>query len=161
MKKIITVIITVLLGTLLHFLYEWSGNNDVAALFSAVNESTWEHLKLLFFPFLLVSIIEYICTKPDFKKFLSSRCIGLLWGLLSIIVLFYTYTGIYKNVDWVNIVIYVISVIISFCISNKLYNKAERPMPPALSISIIAILTLMFFVFTFYPPDINLFISPV
>lgn len=161
MKKIITIIITVLLGTFLHFLYQWSGNNDVAALFSAVNESTWEHLKLLFFPFLLVSIMEYICTKPDFKKFLSSRCIGLLWGLLSIIVLFYTYTGIYKNVDWVNIVIYIISVIISFCISDKLYNKAESPMPPALSVSIILILTLMFFVFTFYPPDINLFISPV
>lgn len=38
------------LGVLLHFLYEWSGGNTLAAAFSAVNESTWEHMKLLFFP---------------------------------------------------------------------------------------------------------------
>ena len=33
------------LGVLLHFTYEWSGDNAVVGLFSAVNESTWEHLK--------------------------------------------------------------------------------------------------------------------
>lgn len=36
------------LGVLLHFTYEWAGDNAVVGLFSAVNESTWEHLKLLF-----------------------------------------------------------------------------------------------------------------
>ena len=46
------------LGVLLHFTYEWSGDNPIVALFSAVNESTWEHLKLLFFPMLLLTIIE-------------------------------------------------------------------------------------------------------
>ena len=47
------------LGVLLHFTYEWSGDNAVVGLFSAVNESTWEHLKLLFFPFLLRVIEAY------------------------------------------------------------------------------------------------------
>lgn len=28
------------LGVLLHFTYEWSGDNPIVALFSAVNEST-------------------------------------------------------------------------------------------------------------------------
>ena len=41
------------MGTLAHFVYEWSGNNPVVGLFCAVNESTWEHIKLLFFPMLL------------------------------------------------------------------------------------------------------------
>lgn len=48
------------LGVLLHFTYEWSGDNVVVGLFSAVNESTWEHLKLLFFPFLLLTILEVL-----------------------------------------------------------------------------------------------------
>ena len=48
------------LGVLLHFTYEWSGDNAVVGLFSAVNESTWEHLKLLFFPFLLLTILEVL-----------------------------------------------------------------------------------------------------
>ena len=34
------------LGALLHFLYELSGCNKVVAIFAAVNESTWEHIKI-------------------------------------------------------------------------------------------------------------------
>lgn len=37
-------------GNLLHFVYEWSGESPVAAVFSGVNESTWEHMKLLAVP---------------------------------------------------------------------------------------------------------------
>ena len=44
------ILFTIALGTLLHFTYDISGNSDFVAIFSAVNESTWEHLKLLFFP---------------------------------------------------------------------------------------------------------------
>lgn len=161
MKKILAVIVTILLGILLHFVYEATGHNPIAALFGAVNESTWEHLKLLFFPFLLVSLIEYCYYRPDFGKFFSSRCIGLLCGLISIIVLFYTYTGIYKNVDWINIAIYILSVLIAFYVSSRKYNSTGCSLPPVLSIGILVLLTLMFFIFTFYPPDINLFISPV
>ena len=46
------------LGVLLHFLYEWSGGNTLAAAFSAVNESTWEHMKLLFFPMYDFSVFQ-------------------------------------------------------------------------------------------------------
>lgn len=160
MKRLLTIIITILLGVLLHFVYEWSGKNPFMALIGAVNESTWEHLKLLFFPFLFMSIVEYFFYKPDFRKFFSSRCIGMLCGLMSIIVIFYTYTGIYKNVDVLNIALYILAVFISFFVSDKLYKKTESVLPPVFSIGIFFILTLMFFVFTFYPPDINLFKSP-
>ena len=39
---------TAAVGALLHFSYDWSGGTVLAAAFSAVNESTWEHMKLLF-----------------------------------------------------------------------------------------------------------------
>ena len=51
-------IFTTSLGTLLHFMYEWSGKNSLVALFSNVNESTWEHLKLLFYPAFIFAIIQ-------------------------------------------------------------------------------------------------------
>lgn len=159
MKRLLTIIITSLLGVLLHFVYEWSGGSPIAGLIGAVNESTWEHLKLLFFPFLFVSVIEYLFYKPDFTRFFSARCIGLICGLLSIIIIFYTYTGIYKNVDWINIALYILSVIIAFYVSDRLYKNPCIIIPPALSIGIFAALAIMFFVFTFYPPDINLFKS--
>ena len=49
-----------ILGVLLHFTYEWSNDNPAVGLFSAVNESTWEHLKLIFFPMLLLTTMEFL-----------------------------------------------------------------------------------------------------
>nr|WP_236945659.1 DUF6512 family protein [Enterocloster clostridioformis] len=45
-----------LLGTLLHFTYRWSGRNPLIGLIAPVNESVWEHMKLLFFPMLLFGL---------------------------------------------------------------------------------------------------------
>ena len=70
------------LGVLLHFTYEWSGDNAVVGLFSAVNESTWEHLKLLFFPFLLLTILEVLLRGNMLpEQFLSARVLGILAGM--------------------------------------------------------------------------------
>lgn len=57
-------------GTLLHFVYEWTGGNPLIAAFCAVNESTWEHMKLLFVPFFLFTMVEFIV--------LPSRCVASL-----------------------------------------------------------------------------------
>ena len=51
---------TAAMGTLLHFVYDWSGGWGAAAAFSAVNESTWEHMKLLFFPSMVSLIVPLI-----------------------------------------------------------------------------------------------------
>lgn len=56
--QILSAIFTIILGTLLHFTYEWSGNNAFVGAFSSINESTWEHLKLAFYPMLITSIIR-------------------------------------------------------------------------------------------------------
>ena len=40
---------TLVIGTLSHFFYQWSGENFLIGLLSPVNETVWEHLKLLFF----------------------------------------------------------------------------------------------------------------
>ena len=41
--QIFSIIFTAILGTILHFTYEWSNGNSFIALFSATNESVWEH----------------------------------------------------------------------------------------------------------------------
>ena len=57
--ELIVILFSLVLGTLLHFTYEWSGENLFVGSFSAVNESVWEHLKLVFFPMLITTIIIY------------------------------------------------------------------------------------------------------
>ena len=82
------------LGVLLHFTYEWSGDNAVVGLFSAVNESTWEHLKLLFFPFLLLTILEVLLRGNMLpEQFPPARVLGILAGMGGIVVGFYTLRG--------------------------------------------------------------------
>ena len=56
--QIFSAIFGIVLGTLLHFAFEWSNKSNLIAAFSSVNESTWEHLKLAFFPMLISTIIR-------------------------------------------------------------------------------------------------------
>ena len=56
---------TLAAGNLLHFVYQWTGESTVAGLFAAVNESTWEHMKLLAVPWVLFSLVEYIALRTD------------------------------------------------------------------------------------------------
>jgi hypothetical protein len=81
-----------ILGSFLHFTYELSGNNQFVALFSAVNESVWEHTKLLLLPILIFGIVEYYYRK-DLHGVLTAKLFDLLTAIAFIIVLFYTYTG--------------------------------------------------------------------
>lgn len=56
---IIGVFFVLAAGSLAHFLYDWTGSNAIAGLFVPVNESVWEHMKLLFFPMLLYCALEH------------------------------------------------------------------------------------------------------
>ncbi len=56
---IIGAVFTIITGTLLHFVYEWSGESLFVGIFSPINESVWEHLKLLFFPMSVWILIGY------------------------------------------------------------------------------------------------------
>ena len=57
LKKLtfIGIIFTIILGTISHNVYPWTGNNFIAGLFSPVNASIWEHMKIAFFPMLIYS----------------------------------------------------------------------------------------------------------
>ena len=116
------------LGVLLHFTYEWFGDNAVVGLFSAVNESTWEHLKLLFFPFLLLTILEVLLRGNMLpEQFLPARVLGILAGMGGIVVGFYTLQGVLgRNYDALNIALYFAGVLLSLFVENKRYRKSSR-----------------------------------
>ena len=71
--EIVGFIATGLFGTLLHFVYEWTGGNRVIAVLSAVNESTWEHMKLLFVPFFLFTMVQFIVFAEPLRSFFAAR----------------------------------------------------------------------------------------
>ena len=111
--QIISIIFTFILGTLLHFTYQLSGENSVVAFFSSINESVWEHLKLLYFPMLLTTIIGYFYIGKSIPNFLCAKTIGIIVSMLFTVVFFYTYTGILgKNIAVIDISSFFIAVFI-------------------------------------------------
>ncbi len=154
--------VTSLGGTLLHFLYDWTNENTISALIAGVNESTWEHMKLLFFPLFAFAVVQSFFFK-EYKNFWCTKLIGTLSGLISIPVLFYTYNSAFgKSPDWLNITIFFISAAITFVVETLLFKK-EKPncKYPVLAFGILCIIGILFFVFTFAPLQIPLFQDPL
>ena len=150
-----------LLGTLLHFLYEWTGESPWAAPFSGVNESTWEHMKLLFWPMLLFAAVEWFFFE-DNKGHFSIKLRGILIGITLIPLLFYTYNGVIgPSPDFVNISIFFIAGAVAFIYETHLfYRENANYCSQRKAISIILIIALLFILFTFRTPNLAIFKDP-
>ena len=158
---VLSTIFELILGTILHFTFNWSKNNVLVGLFGAINESTWEHLKLIFFPMLIILIIGYFIFKESFPNYICSKTIGIITALLFTVVFFYTYTGIIgTNYAILNILSFVFAVIIGEYLTYILTLKNFSCNRYFYTI-ILILLFFSFLIFTFNPPKINLFKDPI
>lgn len=152
------------LGVLWHFLFDLTGENSFVGLFAPINESVWEHLKILFFPFVISMIIEYFIYGKEAYNFFSSKLLGLTVGLVSIITNYYTAVGAFGiNNMLLNIGIFTFSVIIAYALSYFRMLKTPKMAGgiwEKAAIFIIGIYFAMFLIFTYYPPHIPLFRDP-
>ena len=153
---------TGLAGTLLHFVYDWSGDSLWTAAFSAVNESTWEHTKLLFWPLFLFAMVQRLFFK-DQENYWCVKLAEILLGLMLIPVLFYTCNGVFgKSPDWINIAIFYITALLVFLFEWWAFkNDWLQCTHPRLAPAAICLIGMLFVVFTFAPPQIPLFQDPL
>ena len=151
-------------GSLLHFVYEWSGGSTLAAAFSAVNESTWEHMKLLFFPMFLFSVVQVIVLGRQYPNFLAVRAVSTLVGLVLIPVLFYTYTGVLgRDVMWLDVTIFFLAALGAFLLDWRLLRRGRwsSGWQQVLGLLVLWGLAFLFVYFTFHPPGLGLWQDPV
>lgn len=159
--QIISVIFVWIVGTLLHFTHEWFPNSTIFTIISAVNESTWEHLKLVFFPMLCMTIIGYFYNK-SVKNFLYAKLISILIAMSFIVVFFYTYTGIIgRNFAVLDIGSFFVAVILGEYFAYRIMISDKKRHNSSISIAILIAILIGFTVFTYYPPNIGLFENPV
>ena len=159
-KVILRYLFVALSGIFLHFAYELSGENPIVGLFAAVNESVWEHLKLLFFPMLVLTLWDLFINYRNNSNFLPARTIGILAGLVFIVVAFYTITGIIGTpIAWINIVIFLLAVALAFLVERKLLCR-KCLFSATTAIVILIVLIVLFVVFTIAPPALGIFIPP-
>ena len=166
---IIWCIFTILLGVFFHFIYDLLNRPFLIGLFFPVNESIWEHLKLVILPFTIFGIIYSFITRKkqlSLNNFWYYLSISIIISMVIIPTLHYTYRSIFKTVpDFVNIIIYILSIIISFYYiytnMKKEYIHVSSKNKNPTGILIIISLFLLFIVFTIYPPKLELFRDPI
>ncbi|WP_312092479.1 DUF6512 family protein [Aminipila sp.] len=155
---------TLLFGVLLHFTYGWSDGNPLVGIFSAVNESTWEHLKLLFTPIFLFAVLEYFAYGYQLPNFIPVKLLSILLGMFTIVSAFYTYTGIIgRNYFWMDITIFILGVIVAYLFSFIILqtNYFSSSISVLLGLVGICLLLICFIIFTFNPPNLPLFLDPI
>ena len=154
--------VTALGGTLLHFLYDRLGEAVWIAPISGVNESTWEHMKLLFVPLFLFAVLQSFYFQ-DRSDFWCVKLRGILLGIALIPVLFYTYNGVIgKSPDWINVTIFFVSAAVAYFYETRLFATKQLPCgAPEIPVAILCLIALLFVLFTFFTPKIGIFKDPL
>ena len=161
--QIVGFIFTCIFGVLLHFLFDWTGGSISVAPFSAVNESIWEHMKLLFFPMFVFALIENRYIGKDYPCFWYVKLIGIVLGVVLIPVLYYTTNGAFGEMpDWVNIVIFFVTAMVSYLVEFKMFQDGCKECRFSMAaFTMLLLIALIFIIFTFLPLQIPLFRNPV
>ena len=153
--------LTSLLGTLLHFLYDLTGGSVLVAPLSGVNESTWEHMKLLFWPMLFFAIMQSLFFRER-EDFWCIKLRGTLIGLGLIPLLFYSYNGIIgKSPDWINITIFFISAAVVYLYEARELRGVAGTCEKKLAIIMLCVIATTFVLFTFRTPELAIFRDPI
>ena len=162
--EIVGFIATGLFGTLLHFVYEWTGGNRVIAVFSAVNESTWEHMKLLFIPFLVFTVVEFIVFSEAFRNFFAVKAATIILdvllcnGLLKPLVARIRPCNVVKNINMLIPIPKDFSfpsghTAVSFAVTSALYFCKNKIWIPSVLLFFLIAFSRMY-LYVHYPSDI-------
>lgn len=150
-----------IIGTLLHFAFEWSGENSFVGLFSPVNESIWEHMKLLFFPAAVFALFLYPFFRREYPAFLTCCSFAILIAMVLQTSIYYTYSGIIgRDIPIANIILFYLCAALYSCISYALLKKLTKE-GSLWGLAIFCGISICFFYFTKNPPDLGIFYDPL
>jgi len=111
-------------GSASHFLYKWLGCISFIELFVAVNESVWEHLKLLVWPLLCWWLVSLIWR--EFDDCLQGLVLSEIYSVCTMLAVYYTYMGIsaYESLV-IDILIFLLSVFTGLLVAetSQLFSR--------------------------------------
>lgn len=153
-------IFTLIAGTLGHFVYEWSGGAVWTAWLFPVNESVWEHLKLLILPAVVFFALGAYFMRGA-NNYISALffCIAVSAGFVT--GAFYLYTSVIgHSVLAMDIAVFIASVALGYVTAYFLLTAERFPLLTLISLAGLIITLVCFFTFTFSPPHSFLFRAP-
>lgn len=154
---ILSYIICVVIGTISHFLYDLTYNFFILKPFVSIDESIFEHLKLIFYPIIIVSFFEGLIVYQNPLKNISTRNISCLISIILLIIFYYTYTSFTnKSIVFIDIISYYLFIFLAYYLSLKL-EIFNNNIFKAISYIILFIAIIIFSIFTEYKPNIDFF----
>lgn len=151
-------------GSVLHFAYDWSGHNRVIAVFSAVNESYWEHIKIAAWPTMVLYLVLFAIGGHQYPSFIPAATIALYSIPMTMIGVVFAYKAVTgRNVLWLDISVFGVTIALAQTIFVSLLQGLEA----GLVVVVIAIFYLVgivgaYLLFTLRPPDEpDVFIDPI
>lgn len=164
-KKVLTFCIiggvfTLVLGTLGHFVYEWSGCAVWTAWLFPVNESVWEHLKLLILPIVIYFAVGVYFLRGA-NNYISALFFCIVVSTGFVVGGFYLYTSIMmRSVLIIDMILFCTSIILGYVTAYFLLTAEKFPLLTMISLMGLIIVLVCFFTFTFSPPHTFLFRTP-
>jgi hypothetical protein len=150
--------IIVILGSLFHFVYNWTGKSFLIGAFVPVNESVWEHLKMGLWAVITFSIVEYRKLGKTVNNYFFAKAIGVMILSLTILLIYYSYTEIIgRNILALDIASYVIGVLLCQLVCFKLFQSQQSRVLDLTGAILLIMICLVFAIFTHYPPHAGLF----
>lgn len=150
--------IIVILGSLFHFMYNWTGKSFLIGAFVPVNESVWEHLKMGLWAVITFSIVEYRALGKTVSNYFFAKAMGVMILSLTILLIYYSYTEIIgKNILTLDIASYVIGVLLCQLVCFKLFQSQQSRVLDLTGAILLIKICLVFAIFTYYPPHTGLF----
>jgi len=157
--ELVGIVVISILGSVLHFVFDWSGSLEPVGVIAAVNESVWEHFKIAFWPALFYAIFEYQFFRRFTNNFMIAKATGIYVMPIAIAILFYSYTAVIgQEILIVDILIFVIAIALGQLTSYKILTIRRLPRWSCkVGLVLVIVLAVAFGVFTFYPPHLPLF----
>lgn len=160
--KLLSVFIIFLLSFITHNIYDWIPN-IITSFFFPVNESIFEHMKMILTTYLIYSIIEYIYLKKKNIKTLnikSNLLLSITFNIIIFLIIYLPYYNIFGHNLISTLIIYFISILLTQLLSLKLLSSnKELFFFNKYAFVIIIIYILSFIYLTYYPLDNYIFID--
>ena len=153
-----------IIGSVFHFIYEWTGKNIIIGLIAPINESIFQHIKMVVIPIICWwTLYYYLKGRKDNipkGKWFSGSVVSLISSILFIPVLFYLYTG---ALGIESLIIDILILLISLTFGQLLglhFYRYSKGIDTTIAICIFVFIITLFAILTLYPPNIPFFISP-
>lgn len=160
--KILGAIIAFLIAFPLHFLYD-KFPNFLTSIIAPVNESIFEHMKIIFGSILFSGVIQKILVIKNDLKYNNICISNVISGLLSIFIFLAIFLPIYNIIGEnfiVTIIIMFITFIISQIITIYIINKKDMKLEN-IAIILTILVYVIFGILTYLPINNTLFIDPI